>query len=125
MKNIVYVLFKYYNDGKQTKDIAYEQALISLTLVVLFNIITIFNVLNIETPFESMFDQLGKVGQYAAILLCYFLPAFFILRLIYTKRGISDMTYDDVLLKRHGYYVFLYFLMSFILLIITTKTGPK
>ena len=78
MKNIIYVLFKYYNDGKQTKDVAYEQALISLTLVVLFNIITIFNVLNIETPFESMFDQLEKVGQYAAILLCYFIPAFFI-----------------------------------------------
>ena len=119
MKRLVFAFYNYYSESNSARGSAYEKALGSTITVILFNFLTVLNFLNLPRVYEFFYSR-SKVELFAMIV-AVLIPAFIILSILYKKREISLMKYDEKKLRRSGWFVCIYVLFSFILLIVSSR----
>lgn len=117
MKKILYIFYKYYNDGP-TKDIAYLKSITVFLLLLFINILTLSAFLGVKLP-----NMEGKstIFKYLVFLVVYGLPAYFLINNFVRKEDLEDKKLEMQYKKIHGWILVGYFLLSVFLLILAIK----
>lgn len=117
MKNILYIFFRYYNDGP-TKDIAYLKSVTVFLLLLFINILTVLGFLDIELP--SMEEE-TTMTKYLFFLGFYGLPALFIINRMVKKKDLEDENLAIQYKNIYGWLLVGYWLLSILMLILSVK----
>ncbi len=111
---ILYLFYRYYQGGRSTESIAYESAIFALLALIFFNVVFVMSLFTSSGIFFLDGDDPRWV-QYLKIGFGIVLPGFLILRLLFPKSHITNLTYDDQVIERGGWILTLYVVTSFIL----------
>lgn len=116
-KNILYILYKYYNKG-ETKSIAYECALSGLLIILYINLMTILAFLKIDLKID-FYNNLPKILKYVFYLFIS-IPFYFVLKVLFPKQQL--LSFKSVINYKLGISLFFsHVVISLILLIIAFK----
>ncbi|MNY20906.1 hypothetical protein D3C86_1544200 [compost metagenome] len=113
MSYIIFLFFKYYNQGA-TKQIPYQKAVFSFVTLVFINLISIasFFISFKEIHFSSRIQSYAFFGVILAII-------YFVINRIIPEQTIRDYDATNKNTKLHGWLLFFYVFISFIFLLIT------
>lgn len=111
----IFLLYKYYYGSKNTRDIAYFNSILTLSICLTFNIICFFLLFGI-----NIFDILPSHGDYKYILKKFgpgFLgvPVLLVLFFFFKERKINELNYTKRKIKNGNLYLLLYMALTFIL----------
>jgi hypothetical protein len=114
---VLNAFYKYYDKGP-TQYIAYESALLALILVLFMNLFTIEIVIGTSLLDGILFDEKNKWISYLKSTGVIFI-FFFVLRRLFKEEEVANYPEERQI---NGYFVFLYFILSFLFLILIIKT---
>jgi|SRR5690606_13756706 len=118
-KNILFILYNYYNKGA-TQPIAYQRTIFAFLIVLFLNLLTLLAFLKIEfsIPF---FDNSTKIFKYLIVIFLGF-PIFFIVKKIFPKKEIEEYK-PNLNYKLSISLFFIYIVISFLLFVVAIKRG--
>lgn len=114
-KNLIYILYRYYDQGG-TKSVAYYCAISGLLIVFYLNLMTLFSLFNIDL---SLYLDYSKPIKYL-IFFFLFLLFFLLLKAIYKEDEIKQYE-PNFNYKTSITLFFIYLIASFIMFIIVIK----
>lgn len=91
MKNLLYVLYRQFKEGR-SKEIAYEKAVLIFLLLIFVNIISALSAMNLM---ESLI--IGVNSRNSTFLIFgvgYFLPAYLLLNFFVNKKDMEQMEFN-------------------------------
>jgi len=101
---------QYYKRSKNTADVAYDFSLINFCGIVLINVYTVFNYLNIFT-----LDLPKNMSRSTAILfISGFVTVFYIsLKMVFKEKDMESFKFPEEKIKKGNIYLILYIIVSF------------
>jgi hypothetical protein len=117
MKKILYIFYRYYNDGA-TKDVAYLKSVTVFLLLLLINILTVCAFAGFKLPDT---EGASTITKYLVFLIFYSLPLYLIINYFVKKKDLEDdklaLEYKSI----HGWFLVFYFILSIFLLILAVR----
>jgi len=117
MKKILYIFYRYYNDGP-TKDIAYLKSISVLLLLIFINILTVSAFTGVKLP---NMEGTSTIVKYLIFLIIYGLPSYLIINYFVKKKDLEDKNLAMQYKKIHGWILVGYFLVSIFLLVLAIR----
>lgn len=114
MKKILYIFYRYYNDGV-TKDVAYLKSVTVFLLLLFINILTTCAFAGLKLP---DMEGASTTTKYLVFLAFYSLPLYLIINYFVKKKDLEDDKLATEYKKWHGWLLVLYFILSIFLLIL-------
>lgn len=109
MKMIIYILYRYYNNGS-TKVIAYESSIFGFLLILFINLFAIMQYFDLT--FQRKFSEFNILWKYILVLLCLLMPGYLIISKITKKKDLKNENLEQKYKPIHGWFLFLYILFS-------------
>lgn len=124
MKNlfefITHLFYRYYNKGS-TKVIAFESALIAVSVLIFLNVFAVLMFFNLDTSWVSKIEQnFGKTIKLISGLFLI-LPQYIILKYTLKKEGVIKRQIDLNQVKKWNILLITYIVFSVLLLIFSIK----
>lgn len=116
MKKILYILFRYYNEGV-TKEVAYLKSIGVILLFLLINLLTLCALFDINLSFFAG----SSLIKYSVFFLLYLVPGYFFINMLVKKKDVEDEDLELDYKKYHGWAFIIYAIISVVLLIIGIK----
>lgn len=117
MKKILYVFYRYYNDGP-TKSVAYVKTITVFLLLLFINLLAIITFLGLQLP--NMKDK-STLLKYLFFLVLYLLPGYIIVSLLVKRKDLEDKKLEADYKKFEGWLLIGYALLSVFLLVLAVK----
>ncbi len=115
-----YIFYRYYDKGS-TQSIAYESALLAISLIIFMNLLALLILLGLDPgKYLPIIENRGRVIKLLSGFLI-FIPLFIILRILLPRKVITQKQYSDKSLKIGGLSIILYIILSMVLLVILAK----
>lgn len=116
-----YIFYRYYDKGS-TAVIAYESALMAISLLIFMNVLALLIFIGVDPgQFLPIIEDKGRVVRFISGFLL-FIPQYFLLRLILPKKRIKNLNYKNTTLKYGKIGMVFYILISMVLIVIAVKT---
>lgn len=130
MKQIIYLLYKYYTDSVQTKQIAYFSAITVIGVGLYMNLFAIFIFFFHTEPFNLIFhNNIGDSSYNPKLRLIryleaigLFLPFYLGCYMFFPEKNIKSMTMNPQNFKIGKILFFFYYMISIILLVLAIKS---
>lgn len=118
---VTYLFYRYYNKGS-TAIIAYESALLAVSMIIFMNVLALLLFFGIDT--QTVLPIINDKGRVIKLLSGFllFLPQYLILRLIIPQKRITSLNYSSKAIKYGKIGMILYILFSMTLIVIAVKT---
>ena len=115
-----YLFYRYYNKGR-TATIAYESALLAISMIIFMNVLALLLFFGIDT--QKVLPIINDKGRAIKLLSGFllFLPQYLILRLIIPQKRIKNLNYSVKAIKYGKIGLILYILFSMTLIVIAVK----
>ncbi len=118
----LFILYNYYKEGKGTKHTPYLSAVLSFILLLFMNTITALDVLGIGAGNIIPWNPNDPTWlQYLEALVLFWLPGYLIMSFLFKKVDIVVLKYDENTIRRGNITLFVYFVLSFIMMAIFAK----
>lgn len=115
----LFLLYKYYYGSKNTRDIAYFNSILTLSICLTFNIICVFTLFGI-----NLFDIIPSEVDYNFFIKKFgpgFLgvPALLVLFFFFREKEIKALIFTNEKMKKGNFYLVLYLILTFLFFVIS------
>ena len=114
---VVFLLYRYF-ERSSSKSIAYESSLVVMTVFISLNFLAISTLLGLDVGRIAFNDDGDKIIQYLKSAI-YMAPIYFLFTLLFKRKEIVGLEYDERKMKRGYYFLVLYGFLTLLLLVVS------
>ncbi|MBI5020597.1 MAG: hypothetical protein HZB59_04110 [Ignavibacteriales bacterium] len=113
---MVFILYKFHENLKNSKDIEYESAIFTALILIWLNIIFILIIFDAHEILK-VFDG-SNATMFVKFGLYYIIPGYIILKLLVKKKDIMEFKISDSAFEKGKVFMFIYLILTIIAFLI-------